>query len=223
MHQALKRVAQVIAESLFPVMCCGCMKDGYIICPDCEERIPIRSFNESWERLRYQQYVDRCSIVSWYEVEVLKQLIHMAKYHNSKDSLAVLGRLLVLFWNKAGMETILPKGSVIVPVPLHRRKQLSRGYNQSVVLARFLASELALLVDESLVVRKKYTKSQVGLHAQKRHQNIANAFSVIRERVPQNVLLIDDVVTTGATLDEIARVLKAAGVQQVFAIVLAKQ
>jgi ComF family protein len=122
----------------------------------------------------------------------------------------VLGKALAALVSRMNFSPEL-----VMPVPLHRRKIRQRGFNQSVVLARHMARSLGLKVDVSSLARSRHTVSQVGLNTRERRRNVAGAFVLRRaKRVGgQKVLLVDDVLTTGATVDECSRVLKDAGAE----------
>ncbi len=108
---------------------------------------------------------------------------------------------------------------VIIPVPMHNRRLRERGYDQALLLSRELAQQLKsfvnLPVNRFLIFRNKATKSQQKLRAVERRKNIKNAFSLRTIPVHRHVALVDDVVTTGETVNEIARLLKKHGVQQI--------
>lgn len=121
---------------------------------------------------------------------------------------------------------------VLVPIPLHRSRERQRGYNQARILARGIANKLRLRVLD-LLVRKKDTRAQVGLKQKDRRENVKGAFSLSPHppaplsgapaggsQYP-NIFLIDDVLTTGATLSEAARILKRHGAKKVWGITLA--
>ncbi|MDX2171374.1 MAG: ComF family protein [Deltaproteobacteria bacterium] len=113
---------------------------------------------------------------------------------------------------------------VIVPVPLHRRRLRWRGFNQSALLARSLAAHTQRAVELRALMRVRATPPQVGLGERDRRRNVARAFAV---REPEHlrgrsVLLVDDVMTTGATVNECARVLRRAGATRVEVVVLAR-
>lgn len=115
---------------------------------------------------------------------------------------------------------------VIVPVPLHRSRRRSRGYNQSALLARAYARRTGLLVDESLLIRTRATVAQAsGLSHQERLANVHGAFAARQpERVKgRAILLIDDVVTTGATIKACARALREADASAVYGLSFARQ
>jgi ComF family protein len=147
-------------------------------------------------------------------IEVLQRL----KYGRDITYGAVLGRYLC---------THLPMTidhDLIVPVPLHQRRLRWRGFNQSALLARTLAAHTGRQVELRALARVRATPPQVGLGERQRRRNVARAFGVrepdrLRDR---RVLLIDDVMTTGATVNECARVLRRAGAAQVDVVVLAR-
>lgn len=110
----------------------------------------------------------------------------------------------------------------IIPVPLHTRRLISRGYNQSVELARPLAKQLGVNLDTYSCKRVRNTIPQSDLPAKKRQGNVRNAFSVTQGINYNHVLLIDDVITTGSTVNELARTLYKAGVARVDVLACAK-
>ncbi|MBW2001524.1 MAG: ComF family protein, partial [Deltaproteobacteria bacterium] len=112
----------------------------------------------------------------------------------------------------------------IVPVPLHRRRLRERGLNQSLLLARILAADLGNQLDYLSLIRNRYTQAQTGLKKKERKKNVKGAFSIIHPDVikQQNILLIDDVFTTGHTLNECARTLIKSGATTVICLTLAR-
>jgi ComF family protein len=147
----------------------------------------------------------------------LRKLIHVFKYGGVTPLAPELGRLL----NGA-----LPREEqfdVIVPMPLHWRKRLQRGFNQSELLANFLSKRTGIPVLGALK-RRKRTDPQAGLTRAQRRTNVAGAFEVRgRDKVEgRHVLLIDDVLTTGATASACSAVLKRAGARRVTVLTLAR-
>ncbi len=149
--------------------------------------------------------------------DALRELIHLFKYGRVETLARPLGRLLAL---------ALPSGQgfdVIVPMPLHWRKRWQRGFNQSELLAREIGRRTGLGVKRSLR-RVRYTNAQAGLTNAKRRLNVSGAFRAAKSAGVRDkrVLLIDDVMTTGATGAAGARALKLAGARQVILLTLAR-
>lgn len=131
------------------------------------------------------------------------------------------GRVLVTAWQREPMPVALPE--LILPVPLHRRRLRQRGYNQALELARPLARAMNMPVGHGVLLRCRDTSAQTELDARSRRRNVRGAFSLMPgASLPDHVAVLDDVMTTGATLVECARVLKKAGVQQVDVWALAR-
>ena len=150
----------------------------------------------------------------------MRTLIHQLKYADRHDARTLLGRWLV----DAGRE-LQPGIDVIVPVPLTRWRLLARRFNQAAILAQELSRQTGLGLDAHLLQRTRHTKTQVGLTHDQRRRNVAGAFSVPRNRRAwlsgRNVLIVDDVITTGATVEACARTLKRAGAARVDVLALA--
>ena len=110
-----------------------------------------------------------------------------------------------------------------MPIPLHPRKERVRGFNQADLLAHDLAKHLSLTIDTHTLVRTAYNTPQTRLHAQERRANVENIFSIRnREKVYKKiVVLLDDVKTTGSTLEQAAHILKQAGAKEIWTITFA--
>jgi ComF family protein len=157
----------------------------------------------------------------------LRDLIHLLKYQQVRPAAAVLGRMLAEAI--ASLEVTLPAGVIaVIPVPLHQRKRVQRGFNQSEVIARAALKQLRraerfhLLTDT--LVRRRETESQIGLTRHQRRENLRGAFAVAdpEQIVKRNVLLVDDVFTTGTTASECASVLRRAGANRIYVATVAR-
>lgn len=162
---------------------------------------------------------DRARAVAHFD-GVMRDLVHAFKYADRHDARRLFGRWLA----SAGAE-LLSDADVVVPVPLHRWRLLRRRFNQAAMLAREVERLSGLRFDPTLLARRRATSPQVGRTRDERRRNIAGAFAVPRhkrDRLPgRNVILVDDVITTGATVDAAARTLKAAGAARVDVLALA--
>ena len=157
-------------------------------------------------------------MVSLYQ-EPLRSYIHALKYEGHTDLARPLGHLLAHAYQQYHMHTDL-----IVPVPLHVQRQKARGYNQAQLLAAACAEQLRLAWHHTLLTRVRATSSQVSLSPQQRRQNVLHAFRCMQPQEVRNrrVLLIDDVCTTGATLEACSTPLIQAGAREVWGLVLAR-
>lgn len=120
-------------------------------------------------------------------------------------------------------ERSAPLPDLLLPVPLHRGRLFRRGHNQALELARRLGAELGIAVDARAARRRRATPDQIGLTAVQRRRNLKGAFAVGPQVARRHVALLDDVMTTGATLEELARTCKAAGAARVEAWAVARQ
>lgn len=150
----------------------------------------------------------------------MRALVHALKFHDRHDARRLLGRWLV----EAGRE-LLSDAEVVVPVPLARRRLLARRFNQAAILAREVARLADLGYEPLLLARTRATASQVGLSRGQRRRNVAGAFAVPRRFATRaqgrNILLVDDVITTGSTAGACARALRRAGAARVDVLALA--
>lgn len=155
-----------------------------------------------------------------YEGGILRA-VHQFKYSGKTHLAGSLGALLALFLRDW---LIIKKDLTLVPVPLHPKRLRERGFNQSLLLAREVAAALDLELDFLSLRRKRYTQPQISLKSHERRKNVKNAFEIGRYEAIKGkaVILLDDVATTGSTLNECARTLKRAGCKQVYGLVLAR-
>ncbi|MGB6385588.1 MAG: ComF family protein [Terriglobales bacterium] len=157
----------------------------------------------------------------------LRDLIHLLKFQQVRPSSAVLGRMLAK--TIANLEPAMPVGTIaVVPVPLHKRKQAQRGFNQAEVIAQGALKELSrpkrFELCTGVLLRRRETGSQIGLTRHQRRANMRGAFAVgdPTRILKRDVLLIDDVYTTGTTASECARVLLRAGAARVWVATVAR-
>ena len=164
--------------------------------------------------LRHEPSWDRLVMVGHYN-EPLSTLIHRFKFQRAFWLDRTLARLLLLAVFNAKREHGLTLPDVILPVPLHHFRHWRRGYNQSDLITYWLSKWLKIPCNNNLLKRTKHTPTQRGLTAKARRQNLKNAFAIKREITYRRVALIDDVITTGSTLNEIAKLLRKHGVQEI--------
>lgn len=226
-----------VLDLLFPKICAGCgrwgsylclecikeIKQGNLVCPVCE-RDAVGGITHPLCRGRWK--LDGLWSLGIYEGS-LKKVIQKLKYRWVSEAADLLVDILVEYWARYNPQLLdevkkdYGESWVIVPIPLHWSRQNYRGFNQSERLGKILSKKLGLDY-QILLKRTRSTKPQVGLLASERKSNIKGAFSINDEPITQNVLLIDDVWTTGSTLKECCYVLKRAGAKKVWAITLAR-
>lgn len=170
-------------------------------CGNCQQRQPV--FDRTIAPLRYDAPVD-------YLVQRLK----------FSDELSTAKLLAQLFVNRLNGSASLPE--LLIPVPLHASRLRTRGYNQSAELARHISKLLGLPASSRTCKRHRKTETQSLLPARERKSNLRNAFAVKDKLKVRHVAIVDDVMTSGHTANELAKVLKQAGAQQVDVWVMAR-
>jgi ComF family protein len=163
---------------------------------------------------------DRARVVARYD-GVMRELIHGLKYGDRHEGVKLFCR-----WMTHSGADVLKDADMLVPVPLARARLWSRRFNQSALLARALSRALSIPDDPFVLKRTRWTASQVGLSTEQRKQNVAGAFQVPEPQgagiADRKILLIDDVITTGATANACAKALKRAGAARVDVLALAR-
>ncbi|MFH1007231.1 MAG: ComF family protein [Candidatus Latescibacterota bacterium] len=229
--RALRELGAALLDFIYPAHCSLCQAplsaEERVVCEGCWRKIEVvtgphcaacGSPSEDSVRTcghcekRPQRY-DRARILSPFD-ETLQGLIHQLKYRGKRSVGhrlgTMLGQLMAADGGEGGWE-------LLVPVPLHKSRKKERGYNQSAILAHAMAEQMGIEVRTDLLVRKRRTATQTKLSAQERARNVAGAFGVphpewVRGRT---ILLVDDVWTTGATVNACTEVLLNAGARRV--------
>lgn len=225
------KLGGVALNLLFPQSCVGCGKEGDLICSACRRSLPRISpplcpqcgIPQSSSILcpgcvAWQAQIDGIRSPFCFD-GVIRPAIHQLKYRNLRTLAAPMAKLLNDYLTGSPMP-----GEVLVPVPLHQKRLRERGYNQAGLLARELGKLRSVPVVEDCLIRVRYALPQARTATvTERRRNVAGAFSCRNDRLEgKQVLLIDDVATSGATLDACAAALKAGGVTSVWALVLAR-
>jgi len=214
------KIKEFILDLIFPKFCLGCKKEGSFLCEDC---FSILDISTNHQRFKGKNLTDLYFPVN-YENFLVKKLIQNFKYpplikELKKELALIIISHLLLLDKKPDFSDF-----VLVPIPLSKKKLRWRGYNQAEEIARELANFLKIPLISDCLVKIKETKDQVELSEKERRENVKGAFFVKnREEIfGRNILLVDDVFTTGATMEEAARVLKEAGAEKIVGIVIAK-
>ncbi|MBF0485317.1 MAG: ComF family protein [Candidatus Omnitrophica bacterium] len=175
------------------------------LCPDCRKRLP--EFDYAWACTLYKG--------------AIKDLVPRFKFHNKTSLKNTFGALAKEFFNHFPVN--FKNVDYLVPIPLHSTRQRERGYNQSLLLAEELSQALGIPLNNAILERIRPTQAQSELGAKERWTNLEAAFRIktFPEVSGRHIILVDDLLTTGATASEAAKTLKAAGAQKVGLITLA--
>lgn len=216
-------------DLLYPPRCAGCGNVGALFCADCQAHIiaiqpPVcrrcgRSNHDDGLCPACQHTSSALDGITATAVFAppLRAAIHRLKYENVPGLAAPLGALMAGSWRQASLTA-----DAIVPVPLHAAREAERGYNQSVLLARVLGAAVSVPVATHIVIRQRATLPQVNLNHIERQRNVSGAFACLQDARALKIVLVDDVCTTGATLEACAVALRAGGAASVWALTLAR-
>jgi ComF family protein len=207
--------AQQALDIVFPPQCVGCQQSGTLLCAACFAQMQPTTLLP--RRHEWQALFELVAVNSYYGP--LRTCIHALKYEGMTKLAEPLGMLLAQTYLRYNLEA-----DMCISVPLHSERYKQRGYNHAHLLAQVCATTLEIPLREDILVRSRATTAQVGLSAYERHQNVAGAFSYVSTTESiynRNIIIIDDVCTTGATLDECAATLLRAGAASVGGLVLA--
>ena len=179
--------------------------EGDVLCGRCISKLP--EFDYAYSLFRYEENI----------IKLVQQL----KFSEKITCARSIGEMLLAACQS---DKILQreKPDCLLPVPLHGSRLKQRGFNQSIEISRPLVKGLSIKLEYDAVVRQRSTVAQTGLSAKQRRKNIKGAFSLIKTMPYKHVLIIDDVVTTGSTVNELARLLKKKGVARVGVLSIAR-
>lgn len=227
-------VKKFIGDLIFPKNCLGCKKEGEWLCDDC--RLKIKTLKKIYcpvcqkpqitvkvcPACQAGSFLSGLWVLADYENELIKKMIHLLKY-NFVTELAGYFDRLVFDYFQSGREW--QKDFVLLPVPLAKKRFLSRGFNQAELIAQAVKRVLGNKIEPNVLKRVKFKKPQARLGARARLKNIKDNFVLNKNfnLSVKDVVLVDDVYTTGATMQECARVLKEKiGDINIWGLVVAK-
>ena len=227
----VRQIKSALLDLFFPLQCVGCGREGSLICPSCSQTLrrieppfcqrcgtPLAGKNRCATCATYHLTIDGIRSIYLFE-GTIRRAIHALKYRHLKVMAAHLGQTLANYLRASHLPA-----DVIAPVPLHRKRLRARGYNQAGLLAAELSRQTGLPLVEDWLVRRVDTGAQARtLTAPERWRNVSEAFACSREMDGERILLIDDVWTTGATLDACAAALRVAGAGSVWGLTVARE
>jgi ComF family protein len=241
-------ISNFLLDILFPKNCLGCNAENYYICPDCLKQIALNDYPSCYlcakrspghatcPDCRYKTHLDGIIVANKWENELFKKLIYEYKYRFVKEIGKELSKTLINYLNNKESTLInidkyksfssVPQNDIIFTfVPLHPRREYWRGFNQSAFLAKELNNYFNWPM-VNLLKRIKNTLPQAEIKKQSaRTQNIANAFKLIDENLSLKnkiIIIVDDVCTTGATLEQCAKTIKSLQPKEIWGLVLAR-
>lgn len=218
-------------QLVFPDLCAGCrtalLAEEKMICTECRLAFPLTHFHRNpTDNAMFDKFKGRLPIahasafLHFSDGGIAQSLAHEIKYNGRCELGVLLGR-----WYGFQLATadIAARFDCLVPVPLHRERQKQRGYNQAACFAQGISETTGIPMREDLVFRRKATHSQVGMQRDQRSDNTADAFRLFPEASAEGlrVLLVDDVVTTGATIEACAAPLIKGGCKAIGVLALA--
>lgn len=220
-----KKIIESVLNIIYPSFCICCelalQPHEKLLCDECWHHLPpAEEAPETIARLarnkRGRVFFARTLSV-WKINPQLETIIHHFKYQNFK---ALANKLGVFMADRIKSSGIMNRDSVLIPIPLHKTRLRERGYNQSELLCRIIARETGIESDAKILERIRYTQSQTTLNAVERSENVRNAFKVSqREKImKKTILLVDDVITTGATMNACAKALIKDGAKEVIIV-----
>jgi ComF family protein len=220
-YRILLSLVKSALNFIYPPYCMVCSsqlaEDEKLICDNCWLHTPrIEQEFDLFNEIKLGDEVYFSKVISAWEFSpTIQTAIHLLKYQNYK----VLANRIGLFMAERLTKQSLPMDkTILVPVPLHKTRTRERGYNQSTLLCKIIAVESGLNYSDKILKRTRYTQSQTKLNAIERAKNVENAFKVIYPEQIKNrlVILVDDVITTGSTMNACAKELIKNGANDVY-------
>ncbi len=223
-----------LLDIIFPKNCINCGKEGTYLCEDCLSLIEINPYyyclcnkprklpNSGKCPLCKNNHLDGLMSACSFDQKIIKEAVHKIKYNYVKELSLLLSFLILTHLHLLEKDI---SGFSIVPVPLSVKKKKRRGFNQSWEMAKAISETTRTPLLADVLLKIKDTRAQVDLNREERMENIKDCFRVTEEEKVRNkkIFLLDDVYTTGSTMNECAKVLKAAGAKEIVGLTVARE
>lgn len=208
-----------LLKLIYPDVCAFCNKiQKESLCKKCEEK--IKKYKKDIVIRNKNNYFEELISIFKYEGLIREKIIQ----YKFQDKSYIYNTFAKIILKNEKVCGLLKKYDIIIPVPIHRKRKLQRGYNQTQLIAKEIAKNIDIKLCDDVLVKSKNTIAQSKLDKNKRKQNIKNAFKVLNlEKIQgKNILLFDDIFTTGSTVNECSKILKKAGAKTVGVLTIAK-
>lgn len=222
LSKALIFLCNEIERIIFPQCCLICGKLGpAIYCKDCKSKLYQKAIFKIENKNRKQYYFEKHLYIFLYEGKI-RELLLDYKFNDKSYLYKIFSENIIKNKKICG---ILKKYDIIMPVPIHRKREKQRGYNQSSLIAREIASNIeGLEYEEKGIEKVKHTLSQSTLKKNQRKENVQNVYKIKKkEKIERKrIILLDDIYTTGSTANSIAKILKENGAKEILVLTIAK-
>ena len=212
----LEKIKNWVLDIIFPIpdLPPGLTINRTLFCAICRARLPEN------KKICHRQAPYMLGAAVNYSETAIRQMIWRLKYRGRTGIAFLLARLLHNYLQNIDLKL---KNYLIVPLPLSKERQRERGYNQAALIAKIVAEDFKMEFAENLLIRTKHASPQVKAGDwMERKKNVADCFACLKGVEGRNIMLIDDVTTSGATLNEAAKTLKAGGAKKIIGLVVAK-
>ena len=236
--KVLKQYSKVLVDTLYPPKCPSCkakVSDDLVFCESCWEEIefisspccskcsvnlPVSYLGMLCERCEVSKYSFDRNISAVRYKDSIKDMVHDLKFNDATSIAKIMAHNMVLALNRF----VHKQFDIIIPVPMHAAKLKIRKYNQAALIARHVSEATDIPISYDILRKQDNIMSQVAYSRIERFTNMKRAFAVDEKKLiaKSNILLIDDVMTTGATLNACARILKKHGANKVYCLTFAR-
>lgn len=236
MKKFLFLIKEFVLDTLFPKFCLNCGREGSFLCQDCFSLLEVLdrqycpfcttvvSDRKTCSKCKRSKYLEGLYCAGSYDNFILKKLINQFKYEPYiKEISEILSSLIIAHFINSNNQNNF-SNFILIPVPLYIKKLKQRGFNQAEEIAKKLSETLKIPLVSNCLSKKQETSPQVNLKGKEREENIKGVFFCQKSEAVKGrkILLVDDVLTTGSTMEECALTLKKAGAKEVWGVAVAR-